>query len=347
MGKVLSISEKFVTAIDGGDMPTFKVVGMIGEDFSGADLASVAELYNDGSGVRFILDTPGGVVHDAFHFYDYVRANGLKVYMDGYGRVMSAGSILMAAAGRKRSRLGKNTEYMIHNTQGAGAERAAMWNMRIANVLAEVCGKTPKEVMNMMKAETFLMAEDARKMGFVGEVIGEQKLAANADKTKNMEDKKTVAEKRVFAVKPADALAAVVSGKIEVEVDVDAEAATQLTAYAAEVKELTTAKDELTAEVSAKDEAITAAATEVAKLQATHIEIEERATKAEAEVVALKAEVTKLKTTPIAEPVKAKGEDVVDPAAPVIVEPVKMTASEKHKATQSYLTALKTPQKTN
>jgi chromosome segregation ATPase len=174
-------------------------------------------------------------------------------------------------------------------------------------------------------------ADEARKWGFVGSVIELQKLAAHADKTKNMEDK--VKAKHSFKLTAQQILSAALGNEVEIEVDINAEAATQLTAYAAEVKELTITKDELKADVEAKDAAITAAAAEVAKLQATHIEIEERATKAEAEVAKLTAEVAKLKTTPIAEPIKAKGEDTQTPAAVVDDAPKykKLTAEEKQK----------------
>jgi ATP-dependent Clp protease protease subunit len=328
--KVLSISDKFVKAIEGGEYPVLKVTGVVGMDFSGMQLADAVEFYGQSGQVHIELDSMGGFVSDAFAFYDQVRTKGLKVSVDGYGMVASAATVIMAAAGRKRSRLSPNAEYLVHNASGGDAEGLKRANKKMAAIYAELTGKDEKAILDLMKQDKSMGAEEARKWGFVGSVIELQKLAANADKTKNMEDNKTVAEKRVFAVKPADALAAVVSGKIEVEVDVDAEAAERISAYAAEVKELTTAKDELTAEVEAKDAAITAAATEVAKLQATHIEIEERAVKAEAEVAKLTAEVAKLKTTPIAEPIKAKGEEAVDPAAPTEAPKYKkLTADEK------------------
>jgi ATP-dependent Clp protease, protease subunit len=329
--KVLSISDKFVKAVQGGEYPTLKVTGMVGLDFTGMQLADAVEYYGEGgSQVHIELDSMGGFVSDAFAFYDQVRVKGLKVSVDGYGFVASAATVIMAAAGRKRSRLSPNAEYLVHNASGGDAEALKRANKKMAAIYAELTGKDEKAILDLMKQDKAMSADEARKWGFVGSVIELQKLAANADKTKNMEDKKTVAEKRVFAVKPADALAAVVSGKIEVEVDVDAEAATQLTAYAGEVKALKTEVDELKAEVETKDEAITAAAAEVTKLQATHIEVEERATKAEAEVAKLTAEVAKLKTTPIAPKVEAKGEEVVDPAAPTDAPKFKkLTADEK------------------
>jgi ATP-dependent Clp protease protease subunit len=326
--KVLSISDKFVKAIEGGEYPVLKVTGVVGMDFSGMQLADAVEFYGQSGQVHIELDSMGGFVSDAFAFYDQVRTKGLKVSVDGYGMVASAATVIMAAAGRKRSRLSPNAEYLVHNASGGDAEGLKRANKKMAAIYAELTGKDEKAIMDLMKQDKAMGAEEARKWGFVGSVIELQKLAANADKTKNME--KTTAEKRVFALSAEQRLAAALKGEVEITVDVDAEAAERISAYAAEVKELTTAKDELTAEVEAKDAAITAAATEVAKLQATHIEIEERAVKAEAEVAKLTAEVAKLKTTPIAEPIKAKGEEAVDPAAPTEAPKYKkLTADEK------------------
>ncbi len=331
MEKVLSISDKFVKAIEGGEYPVLKVTGIVGMDFSGMQLADAVEYYSQGGNqVHIEMDSMGGFVSDAFAFYDQVRTKGLKVSVDGYGMVASAATVIMAAAGRKRSRLSPNAEYLVHNASGGDAEGLKRANKKMAAIYAELTGKDEKAIMDLMKQDKPMGADEARKWGFVGSVIELQKLAAHADKTKNME--KTTAETRVFALSAEQRLAAALKGEVEITVDVDAEAAERISAYAAEVKELTTAKDELTADVEAKDAAITAAAAEVAKLQATHIEIEERATKAEAEVAKLTAEVAKLKTTPIAEPIKAKGEEVVEPASAVDAPKYKkLTSEEKQK----------------
>jgi ATP-dependent Clp protease protease subunit len=329
--KVLSISDKFVKAIEGGEYPVLKVTGIVGMDFSGMQLADAVEYYSQGGNqVHIEMDSMGGFVSDAFAFYDQVRTKGLKVSVDGYGMVASAATVIMAAAGRKRSRLSPNAEYLVHNASGGDAEGLKRANKKMAAIYAELTGKDEKAIMDLMKQDKPMGADEARKWGFVGSVIELQKLAAHADKTKNMED--NVKAKHAFKLTAQQILSAALGNEVEIEVDINAEAATQLTAYAAEVKELTITKDELKADVEAKDAAITAAAAEVAKLQATHIEIEERATKAEAEVAKLTAEVAKLKTTPIAEPIKAKGEEVVEPASAVDAPKYKkLTAEEKQK----------------
>jgi ATP-dependent Clp protease, protease subunit len=331
--KVLSISDKFVKAIEGGEYPVLKVSGVVGMDFTGMQLADAVEFYGQEGQVHIELDSMGGFVSDAFAFYDQVRTKGLKVSVDGYGMVASAATVILAAAGRKRSRLSPNAEYLVHNASGGDAEGLKRANKKMAAIYAELTGKDEKAILDLMKQDKAMGAEEARKWGFVGSVIELQKLAATADKTKNMED--NVKAKHAFKLTAQQILSAALGNEVEIEMDLNAEAATQLTAYAGEVKGLRTEVDELKAEVEAKDAAITAAATEVTKVQASAKEATERATKAEAEVAKLTAEVAKLKTTPIAEPIKAKGEEVVDPAAPADTTPKKLTAEERSKGMQA------------
>ena len=332
MGNVVGISDKHLTAVDGADIPTFFVNGVVGMDFSGGELARAVQSYDDGNGVRLILNTAGGDASEAFHFYDYVRAEALRVFVDGYGKVMSAGTVIMAAAGRKRSRLAPNAEYMVHNASGGDAKRLADANLKMANIYAEVTGRDRKEMLAMMKAETFMSAEEARKAGFVGEVIQLQKLAAQADNNNPMSDTTTKVT-RVFAVDREKALASIVTGKIELECDVDKDLKAQLDSAVTDLKAKTTECDELKAAADLKDEAVKAqAAAEkaVADLTAKH-EADLKAVGVEADK--LKAELDKLKLTPLAPSVKAKADDVTDPTAPISAErPFKKLNAQEREA---------------
>jgi ATP-dependent Clp protease protease subunit len=306
VGEVIAIDNKHIRAVEGADIPTLTVSGVVGADFSGAMLAQAIEYYaKDGSDVRIVLDSVGGYASDAFHFYDYVRANALRVFVDGYGTVASAATIIMAAAGRKRSRISENTEYLIHNAVGGDAEQVARTNVKMANIYAELTGKDRKELLAIMKRDKAMSAKDAVKMGFVGSIIQNQALAA---KSTIMEQTK---EKRVIALSASQRLAAITTGEVEVDIDVDAEMAEQVSAYAKEVNDLKAQLDEVKAEAEAKDEAVKAKADAEAKLAE-----ERNALKAVTEEAErLKAEITKLKTTPLANAVKGGGDTVVDPPA--------------------------------
>lgn len=300
-------------------MPTFRVSGVVGQDFTGAMLAGAVETYGE---VRLVLDSVGGFASDAFHFFDYVRANGLKVHVDGYGTIASAATIIMAAAGRKRSRISANSEYLIHNASGSDAEQVARTNKKMAAIYAELSGKGEKEILAVMKLDKPMSAKDAVKMGLVGSVIENKPLAA---KHKPMEN--TVTEKRVIALTASQRLSAITSGELEVDMDVDAEMSERIGAYAQEVQELTAKLDELKAVADAKAEA------DAAKVEAENLlAVERAALKAAADdIAALRAEIEQLKSQPIAPPVLAKGDDNVEPGAAPADAPAwkKITGEER------------------
>lgn len=303
MGEVSVISSPNIVAVEGADIPTFRVSGVVGQDFTGSMLASVVEAYGE---VRFILDSVGGYASDAFHFYDFVRSNALRVHVDGFGTVASAATVMMAAAGRKRSRISANTEYLIHNASGSDAEQVARTNKKMAAIYAELSGKGEKDILAIMKQDKPMSAKDAVKMGFVGSIIENKPVAAKQNDMEN-----TVKEKRVIALTASQRLGAITSGDLEVELDVDAEMSERVSAYAQEVKDLTAKLDELKGEADAKAEAITAK--EAAERALADEREALKAVTAEAE--SLKAEIAKLRTTPLAPPVKAKGEETVVPGA--------------------------------
>lgn len=327
---------KQLQAVEGADIPTFRVIGVVGADFRGGDLAGAVQNFDEGNGVRLILDTPGGDASEAFHFYDYIRTHALKVYVDGYGKVMSAGTIIMAAAGRSRSRLAPNAEYMIHNASGGDEGRRDDANTKMANIYADVTGKSPRTMRAMMKDETFMTAQQAKDAGFVGAIIEHQRLAAQHT---DMEKK----DKRVVTLTASQRLHAITSGELELDMEtLDKETTEQVNALVLEAKE---AKDKLTANegtIAAREQELAAVGE---KLTAS-----ETARRADASVItaltterdALKAEVEKLKTTPLADAVKGKGDDTVDPNKKTGDQPrfVKASEEDRQKAIHERLQAM-------
>lgn len=323
---------KQLQAVEGTDIPTFRVIGVVGADFRGGDLAGAVQNFDEGNGVRLILDTSGGDVAEAFHFYDFVRANALKVYVDGYGKVMSAGTIIMAAAGRSRSRLAPNAEYMVHNASGGDEVRRNEANAKMANIYAEVTGKQARTMQALMDKETFMTAQQAKDAGFVGAIIEHQRLAAQLNDMAN----ETVKDKRTFKVTTLQAIAAIKTGTVELEFDIDKETADLVASLTTEAKDATKAKTEAEDQVKARDEAITAAGE---SLKASELKAKEAADKVVAlttERDALKAEMEKLKTTPLSAAVKGVGDKDVTPGAKE--EPgkiVKLTEAQKRERLQA------------
>lgn len=332
MGQVISIAPKYIQAIEGAEIPTLRVSGMVGGDFSGASLADAVVDYAGTFGeVRVILDSFGGFASDAFAFYDTIRADGVRLHVDGRGTVASAATIIMAAAGRKRSRLYPNAEYLIHNATGGDAEGVERANEKMEAIYVELSGMTKAEVRKIMKADKPMSAQEAKRMGFVGGIIELQKLAAHADKNNTMEKGNKV--ERVFAVDRKEAALAAFTGEIKLAVEVDEQLKTELDSAVKDLKAEREKIADLEASAKTKDEDIAKAVKEAEdKLKAEHAEAlklgGEANEKLKAEVAALQE---KIKTTPAAPPVRAAGASTTEANAdvPLSERYPKLTAEQR------------------
>lgn len=248
-----ALRELTFQAVDAEEVPTIRVSGVFGGEITGASVTSFIEYANKTEGAaKIILDSVGGDPAEAFHIYDFVRANALKLYVDIYGRCASAATIVAAAAGAKRTRISPNAEFLIHEARGGSAEELESVNQRIAKVYVELTGMSMAKVRQIMKADTVQDAQWAKDNGFVGSIIKLDKLAAKAE-PKNM-------SKHTFKVdRLTTALQALMGGEVTIEGEViETDAAKQLEANAAELKEKTDKLAELEAEVTKLKEGLEA-----------------------------------------------------------------------------------------
>lgn len=352
--KALSNPHIVASAAAEGELPTLRVTGEVGVHFTGSDLAAAVEYYGES---RIIIDSPGGSVSDAFHFYDYIRANGLKVHVDGYGTVASATSVIMAAAGRKRSRLSPNTMYLIHNVSGnAPKDVLEAENEKLRAIYVELTGLSRKRIKEIMDSDTPMTASQAAEMGFVGSVMELQKLAAKANNIEDMEVNETVEAVEVEtpevpetpAAEAVEVDATPEETTVEVEVDITAtdlvnslrgkrkvvtfnvskfygETVENLTA---ELKERITALDEVKAELEAKT-------TEVDTLKAKA----DMVPGLEGQVAKLTETLEAMRKTPLANSTESDAApEVVEPAAPPVApKPARLTFEERRQNTQKQL----------
>ena len=332
MGKVIGVATDHILAIEGAEMPTFRVSGTVGVDFSGSDLADriigTTKYYTND--VRMILDSFGGFASDAFAFYDTIRAEGVRLHVDGRGTVASAATIIMAAAGRKRSRLYPNAEYLIHNASGGDAEGVERANEKMEAIYVELSGMSKAEVRKIMKADKPMSAQDAKRLGFVGGIIELQKLAAHAVKSKTMADE-TTKVKRVFAVDRTLAAAALVTGEIEVEINVDNELKAELDSAVNDLKAERLKIADLEASLKTHPEAI-ATAVKAAEdaINAKHAE-DLKAIGVESEK--LKARIAELEKVVPAAPITATAsKDAIDTGSSPSERFKKLTAEERSQA---------------
>ena len=361
MGRVIGINSKCIRAASSGDgVPTFWINGVVGFDFTGMDLAAAASQM--GGEVRFLLDTVGGDAADAFAFYDAVRTKGMKVHVEGYGRVMSAGTIIMAAAGLQRSSLAPNAEYLIHEASGSDEKAVERYNERMARIYSEISGMSEKEVRKIMKMDEPMSAQQAKKLKLVGGVLQHEAIAAQyqpmEDETKAPEVTEEVAPEvttvtadpvestseadeveQEVAITVKEAIEAAMRGHIKVKVG--REMSDAVNALADEVKGLSVERDELKSEVEAMQERLTAS--EDARSTA-----EAKATDLEPKLAEITAQFEALKATPVADAIEAEAKEVQVPGGGPSGADSRQTKAEKkskqrEEAMRSF-TALLNPQ---
>lgn len=298
----------YSTTID-GETAVF-VTGFIYEGFGTYLSQYVYELARGEKPVTLYINSPGGLLGEAFAFYDFARVKGLQVNVEVYGQVGSAATIIAAAAGRERIAIGENAEWFVHrvmfiNEYGerieGNPEEAARLNGLLVGAYMELTGMDADAINALLDAGDggkSISAADAVAMGFAGRVLEAARAAAFKDisaglaalNTKPMsEQKKTVTVAAKVNLTTMEAIrAAVTNDGTEVQVDVDVEKAVadEIATRDARIAELEGQLAEAATagtEAQATAEQVQAAQTALAEANAAH----ERA------IAALKDEHTK------------------------------------------------------
>lgn len=149
--------------------------------FVGGELTpeSVSEVFDslDSEDIVVDLNTKGGDIYAGLEIFNRIRQYpGKKTVILG-GVVASAGSYISMAFDKIVAQ--DISSFMIHNAQGfmfgdgdamaKEAEELKKIDKHIANIYAKKTGKTEKEILNMMKNETWLYGQEIVDSGFAEE----------------------------------------------------------------------------------------------------------------------------------------------------------------------------------
>ncbi len=160
-------------------MKTVALSGFVGSDFTGPSVRA-ALVAARGEAVRFELSSPGGFVDAGLEVASLIRNYKGPTTIHIMGIAASMGSFIACAAQRVTAE--PSSVYMVHlpSMGAAGTEddfrRSAEVLTKYGDALAlEYARKSRKslaEVRELMRAETFYGAEDAKAAGFIDEVVG-------------------------------------------------------------------------------------------------------------------------------------------------------------------------------
>ena len=134
---------------------------------------------------EIVISTGGGNADDMMSIYDKMRVTRETVDIEttGIGKVMSAGTLLLAAGTKGKRRIGRNCRVMIHAVSGGSVgpmpeitnEFKEIKKIQEAYIdcLAEESNMTVQQIKKYLKQKTnvYLTAEEAVKLGIADEIF--------------------------------------------------------------------------------------------------------------------------------------------------------------------------------
>ena len=135
--------------------------------------------------IQFYLNTYGGSADDMFAMYDIMKdvMEETEIHTIGVGKVMSAGTLLLAAGTKGKRRIGRNCRVMIDNVAGGKVgnlpnlanELEAIQQLQDDYIAAMVenTNFTRKKLEKLLneKVNIYLSAEEAVKYGLADEIM--------------------------------------------------------------------------------------------------------------------------------------------------------------------------------
>ncbi|MEZ0259762.1 MAG: ClpP family protease [Alphaproteobacteria bacterium] len=160
--------------------------GQVDDAMASIACASLLYLKSEASGrpddpITVHVNSPGGSVLAGLAIYDTMRSIKPEITTIGYGMQASMGSILLVAGDHRK--MTRNSKYMIHQPLSGGGERTQQTDIllnadlitRLREDLTDIyvrhTGLNHKYWDIVLERDTWLTAEQAKKMGVIEEII--------------------------------------------------------------------------------------------------------------------------------------------------------------------------------
>lgn len=151
-----------------------------------ADFMAELSANQDVRSINLSIHSPGGNLLDGLAIYNKLKAHPARVFGKVEGLAASAASLVLMAS--DHIEMPENSFLMIHNAHGVAggdpddlrefADLMERMQNSAVNVYHARTGKDPGELASMMKAETWMTAEDALADGFIDTITERIEVAA-------------------------------------------------------------------------------------------------------------------------------------------------------------------------
>ena len=143
------------------------------------------ESEDSSSPITLVINSPGGEVTSGLAVYDTIRLMKSPVYAVVCGIAASMGAIIYLAAEKDRRLMLPSSRIMIHDCSFGKKDIGGMkpfqiheelsqlekTNERLVSILAERCEKTPEEIAEVTRFDTYFDADGAKEFGLCSGVI--------------------------------------------------------------------------------------------------------------------------------------------------------------------------------
>jgi ATP-dependent Clp protease protease subunit len=186
---------ELLESLSGNSVPEQRSIMFVGEvnEEKAADLISALLVLSQdkkedeerADDIKLYISTYGGSAHEMFGVYDVM--NFCKSFCDiqtiGIGKVMSAGTLLLAAGTKGKRKLGKNCQIMIHSVNGGSIgelhslenEMEQMKNLQDTYIqcMSEETSMTKRQIQTLInrKVNVYLSSKEAVEKGLADEVL--------------------------------------------------------------------------------------------------------------------------------------------------------------------------------
>ena len=132
--------------------------------------------------IEIFISTFGGSVFELFSIYDMIRASKSHIVTIGYGKIMSAGTLLLSCGDERKAY--PNTQFMIHEilyslgydkhtVQKSEVVNADQLNDRFLGLLAKCTNKSLKQwkTLTHSRPDKYFDAKQALEWGLIDKII--------------------------------------------------------------------------------------------------------------------------------------------------------------------------------